>query len=590
MRSLTQGSIVQPDQPIAFLVHADKDSKAPLLLDITLTNTSGQSVWSSSQESPLTEEELSLRLPALETGQYRLAFSLSKANSSAVSKEISFFYVQGPYSITGVSSYPPTIQPESRILLKAELAYPQGADPYLRWTQLGKILGKGLVSEGFAQISWQAPKQEGVYAIQVELFPTAPAGGSDYPFASSLALTAQVYVNSASAATADELGPKDSYFSLFHFAGSLRDEATGATAEALGSAAALTDGQRGYRLAPGSGVRYERLILPVSGGILAPCTLTLRLTLDEGNAGRELLSIQSPNRDFRLALSLDQQGMPLASLDLPAAPGLSLPSGIKSLSVGEPHRLDLSLIPSAKALTALWFLDGEQTSMASLKAEPAGLPEEGQTLIGGENGFSGQINELGVYYRDERKRPTADPGIYRFMMERRYGRHLALAEGFEGFYLPEGFSVAPAAGARLAEGRLALDPGADLTLPFFDLNGTQTDETALEILLAAPLPPDATAVLAWEGDGKAFLEIRSGGRALTPGSSREQATFPPLTDSLMLTIGSERLALQTASGPLTLALPRPTSRERWLKLALRSPPLEKGLLIERILVYQKSGS
>jgi hypothetical protein len=183
-----------------------------------------------------------------------------------------------------------------------------------------------------------------------------------------------------------------------------------------------------------------------------------------------------------------------------------------------------------------------------------------------------------------------DPGIYRFMMERKYGRRLALAEGFEGFYLPEGFSVEPAPAARLAEGRLALEPGAGLTLPFFDLNGTPADETVLEIFLAAPLPPDATAVLAWEGDGKAFLEIRSEGRALTPGSSREQASFPPLTDSLKLTIGSERLALQTASGPLTLALPRPTSRERWLKLGLRSPPLAKGLLIERILVYQNSGN
>lgn len=590
VRSLAQGGIVQPDQPISFLVRGDKESKAPLLLEIALTNVSGQSVWSSNQESPLTDEELALRLPALETGEYRLTFNLSRASSPAVSKEITFFYVQGPYGITGISSYPPTIQPETRILLHAELAYPQGADPYLRWTQAGRVLGKGRLSEGLGQISWQAPKQEGVYAIQVELFPVAPAGGADYSFASSLALTTQLYVTAAAAASSDELGPKDSYFSLFHFAGSLRDETSGAEAEVFGLAAPLPDGRRGYRLAPDSGIRYGRLILPLNGDALAPCTLTLRLVLEEGNAGRDLLSVQSPDRTFRLALSLDAEGLPLARLDLPAAPGLSLPSGIKSLAAGVAHRLDLSLIPSDETLTALWFLDGEQTSAESLEVKPAGLTAEGQTLIGGTNGFRGELTELGVYYRDERKRPSVDPGIYRFMMERKYGRRLVLAEGFEGFYLPEGFSAEPAAAARLALGRLALEPAAGLNLPFFDLNGASAEKMELEIVLAAPLPPGATAVLGWEGDGKAFLEIHSEGKALSPSGSGGQASFPPLTDSLKLTISAERLILQTESGPLNLVLPSPAGSERWLKLGLRSPAGEKGLLFDHILVYQNSGS
>jgi hypothetical protein len=586
VRSLAQGGIVQPEQPIGFLVHGDKDSKAPLLLEIALDNVSGQSVWSSSQESPLTDEELALRLPALETGEYRLTFNLSRSSSPVVSKEIAFFYVQAPYAISGISSYPPTIQPENRILLRAELACPKGADPYLRWTQAGRVLGRGRLSEGLGQISWQAPKQEGVYPVQVELFPVAPAGATDYPFASSLTLTAQLYVTAAAAASSDELGPKDSYFSLFHFAGSLRDEVSGAEAEAFGPVAPLPDGRRGYRLAPDSGIRYGRMILPLNGETLAPCTLTIRLAIEGGNAGRDLLSVQSPNRTFRLALSLDAEGLPLASLDLPAAPGLRLASGIKSLAAGAAHRLDLSLIPSDKSLTALWFLDGEQTRAERLEVRPAGLSAEGQTLIGGANGFRGELSELGVYYRDERKRPSVDPGIYRFAMERKYGRRLVLAEGFEGFYLPEGFSVEPAEAARLSEGRLALESAAGLNLPFIDLNGEPAQEMELEILLAAPLPPGATAVLGWEGDGRAFLEIHSEGKALSPSGSLEQSSFPPLTDSLKLTIGAERLILQTASGPLALVLPRPAGSERWLKLSLRSPAVEEGLLFDHILVYQ----
>jgi hypothetical protein len=172
-------------------------------------------------------------------------------------------------------------------------------------------------------------------------------------------------------------------------------------------------------------------------------------------------------------------------------------------------------------------------------------------------------------------------------MERQLGRSLILAEGFEGSRLPEGFQAAPEAAARLGGGSLLLDPEAALTLPFFDLNATAPGQTVLEMVFAAPLPAGAAASLTWESDGKAFLDILPEGKALS--SARELATFPALTDTLLLELGDKSLILRAPSGPVELALPGPSlGKERWLSVSVRSPAGETGVSIDRILAYLKS--
>jgi hypothetical protein len=343
----------------------------------------------------------------------------------------------------------------------------------------------------------------------------------------------------------------------------------------------------GLRLAEDSGVRYPRLLLPAPGGQPAPCTLTLRLELEEGSAGRDLLASESSDRQFRLKLALDGEGRPFAELLLPGGAAARLPSGMPALAPGRAYRLDLSLLPSARSLTVMWFLDGLQTSLAAVKAEGAGLQPEGGLVLGGENGFRGLVSELGVYYLDEGKRPAADPGIYRWVMERRLGRGLILAEGFEGSRLPEGFQASPGAAASLSGGSLLLAPAAVLTLPFFDLNPGTPAQTVLEVAFAAPLPAGTAASLTWESDGKAFLDILPEGRALA--SARELATFPALTDTLKLELGEDSLVLQAPSGPVALALPGPAiGKERWLSVSVRSPAGESGVAIDRILAFLRN--
>ena len=586
VRSLREGALAPIGETVSLVVHAEKQPGEDLSLVVSLLDAAGAKAWSSTLASPQLEEELKLKLPGLPAGHYRLRLELERKSGTAVEKEVSFFYVAGAYGIEGISSFPPTIQPESRILLRADLRYPEGSDPYVRWTQDGKSLAGGRVSEGLHQLSWQAPKAEGVYPIQVELFPAPPPDGQDFRFTSVLVATAKLFVTPAREAASEELGPRESYLHLFHFDGSLRDAASpeGGEAEAFG---ATEVSKSGLRLAETAGARYSRLLLPTAEGLLAPCTLTLRLELEAGAPGRDLLATESADGTFRLRLALDGEGRPWAEVQLPGAAAVRLTSGLPALAPGGAHRLDLSLLPSSRTLTAMWFLDGLQASLATLKTEPIPFAAEGATLIGGENGFRGIVTELGVFYQDEDKRPSADPGIYRWVMERRLGRRLILAEGFEGSRLPEGFWAAPEAAARLSGGSLVLDPGGGLTLPFFDLNAEASEAMVLELAFAAPLPAGASASLTWESDGKAFLDILPEGKALA--AAKQLAAFPALTDTLQLELGEKSLILQSPSGPVELPLPGPAAaKERWLSVSVRSPAAETGLSLDRILAYQKN--
>ena len=588
VRSLRDGGLLKVGDPLAYIVHAERQPGEDLVLEATLLDAAGGEAWSGTLASPQLEEELKLKPPGLPAGLYRLKLVLTRESGATVEKELSFFYVTGDFAIEGISSFPPTIQPESRILLRADLRYPEGFDPYVRWTQDGQPLGSGRVSEGLAQVGWLAPKAEGVYPVQVELFPTSPQDGRDFRFTSPLVATGKLYVTPSAAGASEELGPLESYHLLFHFDGSLRDAASPEAAEATASGAAEVS-QAGLRLGAGSEVRYPRLLLPAAGGLPAPCTVTLRLELAEGAEGRDLLVSESTDRAFRLRLALDEEGRPWAELLLSTGAAMRLPSGMPPLAPGRTYRLDLSLLPGARSLTAMWFLDGLQTSLATVKAEGGAMQAEGTTLIGGENGIRGLISELGVYYLDEGKRPSVDPGIYRWVMERRHGRRLILAEGFEGSRLPEGFQAAPETAAHLSGGSLLLDPKAGLTLPFFDLNAATPGETVLEVTFAAPLPAGASASLTWESDGKAFLDILPEGKVLA--SARELASFPALTDTLLLELGEKSLVLklQSPAEPVELALPGPsTGKERWLSVSVRSPAGETGVAIDRILAYLKA--
>jgi hypothetical protein len=597
--SLAEGDFIDGDKPIDFMIQTKDQSTEPELLEITLLTRSEQgieqSIWNTSISSPLTDEELQLLLPDLETGQYTIVFTVMDEGGVIEEKKISFFYITGEYAIEGISSYPPTSMAGHETVLEADLLYPEQANPYIRWSQDEMVLAKGHLSEGLQKITWMAPEEEGVYSIRVELFPVAPPPGSDFTFSSSVELTANLFVSSASLLTEDELIPEDSYYSLFHLNGSLRnagllgEETTEEQAREIGQLRwSNENGIMGLKTGSGSGLLYPLNILPILEGELSKCTITFKL-LSSGENNDQNLMVIDRNEGFRFRIFFDSEGQLVATFTIKEAL-IYLPSGIFGLIPDQHHRIDLSLVPLQEQLQALWFLDGRQTASIVEVPLPRDLPREGQTLIAGDNGFSGTITELGVYYRDPLNRLSVDPGIYRTVMQQRYGRRLVLAEGFEGLHLPdpESWKLKPSdASAYLRGGRLILPASSRLTLPYFELGG---EETSFLVEFFGKIPPGSTVALQWEQAQTPFLVIDPTGTVAAEEKSGETEVFSPTGINLRLALSPGRVTLTTADGPIRYDFAPPAGRYPWLSATLRSPADGGDLEIDTILIVQEQKS
>jgi len=593
--SLSEGDFLEADDPIDFIIQTGDQSAEPELLEITLTTLSEQgveqSVWNTSISTPLTDEELELKLPDLETGQYTIVFTVLDEEGTREEERISFFYITGEYDIRGISSYPPTTMAGHETVLEADLQYPDQANPYVRWSQEDVVLAKGSLAQGLDKIAWMAPQEEGVYSIRVELFPVPPSLGSDFSFASSVELTAKLFVSAKSLLTEDELVPEDSYYSLFHLNGSLRNtgqlgtETEEEEAQEIGQASwSNENGIMGLKTGSGSGLFYPLNILPILEGELSPCTLTFKLLSTGENVDQNLVVIDR-NEDFQFRIFFDSDGQLVATIGIQDEL-LYFPSGVFSMEPGQHHRIDLSLVPLQEHLQALWFLDGRQTASILEVPLPGDLTQEGQTIIAGDNGFSGTITEIGVYYRDPLNRLSVDPAIYRKAMQQKYGIRLVLAEGFEGLHLPdpESWTLDATEPATLRSGRLILPVASRLTLPYFELRG---EETSFLVEFFGTIPPGSSVALKWEGADTPFLVIDPTGYIVAEEEADEREEFSPSGTNLRLTLSPGRVTLATADEPILYDIEPPAARYPWLSVTLRSPAEEGDLEIDTILIVQE---
>ncbi|MBN1835974.1 MAG: hypothetical protein JW820_09000 [Spirochaetales bacterium] len=643
VRSLHEGGVIGPGESLSFVIHGNADAQEDLQLEIILTDDQGDGVWRRTLSDPAVNEELELVLPDLQTGQYEILLQVMGTDSAASRKSLSFFYVQGRYAITGLSSYPPSTLPGAEIVVQTDLEVPNGADPYIRWTQGDAVLARGLLSEGLETITWKAPREPGVYPVTVELFPVPPSGSEDFSFSSALAMTARLYISPGVPTAADTLVPEASYYSLFHFDGSLNDRgrlgttASGesqATGELFGDAEFASGASSdGLSIRAGSGMRYPRLILPLSGtegpagqapegtGSLAPCTLTLALVPDVEPREAALLTTRSADGGFGLIVRFDAQGSLVATLRSADEAVVDLPSGMPALSAGKLQRVDLSLVVLADTVTALWFLDGRQTAALArvlpLKAVGAAGEAGGDTVLGGTNGFAGTVTELGVYFEDDQGRPAVDPGIFRSAMQKRFGLSLILAEGFEGLYPPSGFELQgrPA----LEKGALVLRPGPEagepsaavdspvgpagsisgLKTPLFEL---RLPEIIIELQTRTGFPAGSRIVFQWEGEEDGFAELRceggtpqAFGSLLDPRVPGGALRLPRLPAALRIRLSSSGLTVEPfedsgddQAPSVTLPIGASPEGSSWLRLSLFGAPQAGPLELDHVLIYGAS--
>ncbi len=558
--SVTDGQIIAKGAMLPLTVNAQDASKEKdVEVEVTVTSAAGSVVFH--DRSPATLNELTnVSLPAgIDTGLYRLDVVVYTGGEVSQKKTSSFFVAADGWKIVGVSSFPPLITTRASVMLKADLQYPANADPWLRWSWKGKAIAKGLLSEGYDQILWVAPSDEGVYTITLEMFPSAPADG-DYAFLSSVLLSTDVFVTSGKAQGRGDLGPESSYLSLLHLQANLNDSGTGAKANGITAAVpvgaptivSLEDGF-GYSLDGKTGIRIPWLPLPALNGTMKPFTISIGVALDNPSAGGRLLLAQSSDQGVTLAITIDPgTGAPHAVLTAAGQAAFDIPWNGQPLVARKRALISLSLTPQGTSLTAQWFLDGEQQSFSTAALTVSGLNQKGSLTIGGDQGFAGVVDEFGVYVADASGKPSTDPDLYQRSQSDLYGTRLVFADGFDAATLSSSFTAEGS--APLYAGAISLGAGSALGLPPLKLDGTGITVTAS---LTQDSARAAMLVAQWEG-------------------SNAQAAQTPLTAGgtlLQFGVGADghSLVVGTGSSPKTITLAPPPEAGTRLLLTLENP-------------------
>lgn len=451
-----------------------------------------------------------VQLPALSSGTYTLRLTLYDGNNQViVQKNVTFFYTQGTYSLQGITSYPPTLAPGGAGILYATLSVPSGANPYLRWTMGSKVIAEGNLLGGYDKVQWTAPASPGVYSVTVELFPFGPVGGSDFSFSSPYSMHVEIFVTSGAGSPAkNQLGPAGDYYSLFHFGGDLADSSPRGlslhlSASPIGNPQLGVNGSVfGYQLDGTSGFQIPSLILPLSGSMLAPLSITMRLRLDTFQFNRNFFTATADDGSFRFQLATNAQGRLAATVNSESE------SGSIEVPTGELATITLSVIPSGQGLNLLWFVDGNLSLSDVISVTPSiQSPAGGVSIIGGTNGFVGLIDELGIYYRNESGQASVDSEVFRRAMSEEYGSSLVFAEGFDGTRLPQDLKYDSATtDGSLRSGSLLLGPGSSVSLPSF---GVGEDVQTLAIAFSQ-FPPSAGATVAFAANGQEVASFSLG--------------------------------------------------------------------------------
>jgi len=592
IRSLAEGGVLNKNDTVSFVIHSALKEEQDITLMITLCLHSGEVIWDTSLEAPLLNEELELLLPELETGYYLLKFATSSQAGSSSERTVNFFYVEGSYRILGITSYPPIILPQTDTLLKAELSIPDGSNPYIRWSHDGNLIAQGSLAQGLDKINWPAPNKEGIYTILVELFPFAPPQGKEYSFRSGTTLNAELYILSHTILQESDLQPENSYFSLFHFNGDLKDSGVSskekagtvpaAELEVIGNPTLVTiQDTVGYRLSAADGFRLPRLILPVKDGILLPFTLTMGLLAETAEAGGELIKVRSKDDRLSLALFFDSSGNPAVKIRI-ADQEIIAPSRFTDFNKNQVHFISLSVLPREDYLSIQWFLDGYQSTTSHFPLTAKDLTGEGETIIGGTELFSGVITELGVYFQDSQKRATVNPDIYSQAMQKKHRHNLIYAQGFDGTFMAE--ELSPQGAIKTAGGFLVLSGAASLQLPPLAM---EERSLHIELIFEPALTPESRITLLWKKSEVPSITITGNGLISLPNGAEKKLPALKTEKSLTITVSSQEegtMKVVIAAGIQSSELILPSAgaaADLKLKLACLTAA-DKPLIVDRI--------
>jgi len=347
------------------------------------------------------------------------------------------FVLDGNWAINSLELFPPQSVPGGIFYAHAVLDLPEGSNPRLRWIQDDAVVAEGLLSEGWHTVVLDAGSSPGVQPLTVELY--LDNDNKTVPLRS---FSTDLYTSGSIPAGIDNLSPAESYIFLQHFDGKLDGEP-----EISGKPRPVnTPDGMGFRFSAGDGFLWRQVFLQVEEW--QPFSLTVGVLPGKGDGG-DLLELG--NADFSLVLSFSSDGNLILKLnDDEYHSEIPFPE----TDIGT-AAVTLSFQPDEEGLNITWLVDGD--TVKSDRWEPLPSPP-GQFIditLGGDEGFSGIVTELGL------RAPGLEPD--RFAFYRDADDEMVAAEGFEDSDLQPEVDIDTE--MEIAGGSLIMPPSTSLRFP-----------------------------------------------------------------------------------------------------------------------------
>jgi len=159
--------------------------------DSTVDASQGTSAYRNGEELIIPVKSLDNNLPYfpvppdLPMGRYTLVSQVMRGNQILQRNEKDFFYLADVnFSFdsiqvhqSGISESSQLIQKGTVVMLEAKLEFDSRLDPYIVWYNGRRIISEGSFSEGYGNLLWRAPEQNGFTSIRAEAFPVRDRQG-----------------------------------------------------------------------------------------------------------------------------------------------------------------------------------------------------------------------------------------------------------------------------------------------------------------------------------------------------------------------------------------------------------------------------
>lgn len=367
---------------------------------------------------------------SLTDGYYALLFSFfDKEGKDLGSVEAAFFISSIALKIDSFGSYPVVIYPGGECLLYADITAPEKFDADVVWICNGVEIYRNRLKEMPSAIKWKAPQDKTAVEMTVGIYPSDPPIGESFDFPPSVSLSSTIFISENQPIEGGDFRPDSAYDLLFHFRGEMKNFAPGEWETVVKGEPqlALDANVFGYAFSDGAAVETEcdgAVFFDVNGKAV-PAFFDFRFNLKSDDSGRifslfdlkgkELFSFEKDEQNLRMQIN-SESGSYSRILD----------TSLFTLSDLNRASFYVAQNPESGEGTIVWFVDGYTVDRDVFPFEGIPVSTSYKAVIGGENGYSGVIDEVGIFKAVDRESNS----LFAETVKRHFGEICVIADDF----------------------------------------------------------------------------------------------------------------------------------------------------------------